>query len=985
MGNSRDEGHVDRLVDEVLNRADADPKLDDPTRDLLLAALLNELEGALTDLGSATLERPEPATSDEDADPAVAYVEQISVQGFRGIGEKATLSLTPGPGLTLIVGRNGSGKSSFAEGLELLLTGDNPRWSSRKGKHWKDGWRNLHFPGETALEAKLLIEGQKGPTVIRRRWPTDADLDHLATSVSCPSGDLASVTDLGWDTPLATFRPFLSYNELASMLEDGPSKLFDALSSLLGLQDLPEAAERLKAARLALETLPKTAKKELDSLLPMLDELTQADPPDERATQAFAALQGRTWKLDDVDAVLGSAPLGDDSDLELLRQLAALTAPDAETVNAQAAELREALEEAEGLAGTDAEQAHRLATLLRQATDFYDTGHYDEAHADGAADQDCPVCGTESKLTAEWRATTATEIEQLEQQAATVNASRQRLTNAERALRAHPGAPPSILQAALDRQLLDAAQLTDLHQTWQAWATSATNKDTALPDLLAQAEAHAAPLAQATAEITTQATATYTERQDTWRPVADRLTPWLANARKAEASKPTVKALKAAEAWLRETATTLRNERFAPIKDQVQSHWNQLRTHSNVQLEDVQFKGKTTTRNVAIDITVDDTPGAALSVMSQGELNALALCLFLPRATMEESPFRFLFIDDPVQAMDPARVDGLARTLETVAQHRQVVVFTHDNRLPEAVRRLRIDATIQEVHRDPNSKVTLEPGLAPPERHLDDARALALSDHVPHHVRDRVIPGICRLAIESACNETYRRRRLEAGDRHRDIEDQLDRNGKLLERLALALFDDADRAGDVLGRLNSKKKRYADIAQACNKGAHGGASAVEIGFVNDAAAPGRLHPDRHPMTEPTTQAPQHLATQLLEQSRLLAEQAKGPDHRSWTRAAALLQRQALESLLYELWRKREPEMLEATTRAQLLCLREYLQGNEELAREVHFLWSVLSEAAHARELNLAPSRNELGAWEAAIAHLALHPAIGIDANSPSIA
>ena len=60
-------------------------------------------------------------------------------------------------------------------------------------------------------------------------------------------------------------------------------------------------------------------------------------------------------------------------------------------------------------------------------------------------------------------------------------------------------------------------------------------------------------------------------------------------------------------------------------------------------------------------MTVDGVPGAALGVMSQGELHSLALSLFLPRATLSESPFRFVVIDDPVQSMDPARVDGLAR------------------------------------------------------------------------------------------------------------------------------------------------------------------------------------------------------------------------------------------------------------------------------------------------------------------------------------
>ena len=52
----------------------------------------------------------------------------------------------------------------------------------------------------------------------------------------------------------------------------------------------------------------------------------------------------------------------------------------------------------------------------------------------------------------------------------------------------------------------------------------------------------------------------------------------------------------------------------------------------------------------------------------------------VPRGgALRASPFRFLFIDDPVQAMDPAKVDGLARVLESTAAG-QTIVFTHDYR-----------------------------------------------------------------------------------------------------------------------------------------------------------------------------------------------------------------------------------------------------------------------------------------------------------------
>ena len=94
-------------------------------------------------------------------------------------------------------------------------------------------------------------------------------------------------------------------------------------------------------------------------------------------------------------------------------------------------------------------------------------------------------------------------------------------------------------------------------------------------------------------------------------------------------------------------------------------------------------------RQLELDVTVDGEPGSALGVMSQGEVNALALSIFLPRATIAGSPFRFLVVDEPVQAMDPAKVDGLAKVLAKVAAPPPGHLFTHDNRLAAAIRACR--------------------------------------------------------------------------------------------------------------------------------------------------------------------------------------------------------------------------------------------------------------------------------------------------------
>ncbi len=324
------------------------------------------------------------------------------------------------------------------------------------------------------------------------------------------------------------------------------------------------------------------------------------------------------------------------------------------------------------------------------------------------------------------------------------------------------------------------------------------------------------------------------DKEDAWRPLVLMLAEWLPSARRMLEEKEVLESLKAAESWIRKTGTDIRNERFQPIKEKVKGFWELLRTESSVDLYDVTFEGKTTSRRVNLNVKVDGTEGAALGVMSQGELHSLALSLFLPRATLDSSPFRFIFIDDPVQAMDPAKVDGLARVLEAVAKDRQVVVFTHDDRLPQAVRYLDIEATIIQVQRREGSVVELQTVDSPVEHYLNDAWALAKTKHLPGNVFLRVVPGLCRNGLEAACAEVIRRRRLSSGEPHESVEALLDQYDKLLPRLALALFDDGERAGDVMGTINNKYgHRAGDVVMNCNKGAHESLQKDGVGFIQD--------------------------------------------------------------------------------------------------------------------------------------------------------
>ena len=123
--------------------------------------------------------------------------------------------------------------------------------------------------------------------------------------------------------------------------------------------------------------------------------------------------------------------------------------------------------------------------------------------------------------------------------------------------------------------------------------------------------------------------------------------------------------------------------------------------------------------------------------------------------------------------------------------------------------------------RRPGSTVQLRTCLDPVEQALQDAKALAADDSLPPEVAGRVVPGLCRTAVEAAFTETIWRQQLRAGRRHDKIEEALEAARVRLNLLAaLALTGDAAKGGVVLPKLNSWGYRFANTYQALNKGAH---------------------------------------------------------------------------------------------------------------------------------------------------------------------
>ncbi|PWR12671.1 hypothetical protein DKT69_23230 [Micromonospora sicca] len=793
------------LLDQVFDRL-AEDNIADDVVDLVLGAYVGDaaldavLSGEPVDLPErdpSTRPRPQPL-----------YLESVTVAGFRGVGPQQSLRLQPHAGLTLVIGRNGSGKSSYAEAVELAVSGNSARWADRNSV-FKDGWRNLHCGSPCEIEVQLRAEGASKPLRVRRTWRDDhTEANQGIGSVLAEDGQRYTETaELGWRKPLEAYRPFLTASDLGRLVTSTPSGLFDALAPILGMDPVVDADRRLMRVRRELNDQIAAVKAARDALRTAL-----AEVDDQRAQAAAAILAKRTPDLDALDQLLADAGSDTHDPVAVAaRRLVAVALPD----QGYATEVADGLAAAAALVGelstTRAGTADQAAQLLRMAVTLHDD------HGDSP----CPVCGA-GRLDATWRAQAGETLDQLQRDTVAVAEGTRRLQDAQaraarlldldRRISAHD---LEAMAGALDQPDVVKRFRLRADELRSAGAELSSN------ELAAHLRAAYPPLLEAFIELQEATLAWLRQRHDAWREHAVALQDWLTRARVGTDSDAKFKRVKAAREWLTKAIDELRNELFQPFAQRSQEIWEELRQESNVELSGMRLDGTNTRRKISFPAKVDGTTTSAMAVMSQGELQALGLSVFLPRACADDSPFRFVIIDDPVQSMDPSKVDGLAQVLAGLAETRQVVVFTHDNRLPEAIRRLRIEATIWAVTRRDESVVEIRKNSDPIERYLNDAYAILKAEGLADNARYPLVSGFCRSALEAACHERIRRERIGRGERHGDVEELIEKALALNQVAALALFGDMHQGGKVLSRLNQFGHWAGDAFKACKQGVHG--------------------------------------------------------------------------------------------------------------------------------------------------------------------
>ncbi|MET8152840.1 hypothetical protein ACIBSW_21925 [Actinoplanes sp. NPDC049668] len=689
-----------------------------------IAAAASGLEPGMRDLLLELVRAKNPisATSVTTAD-GPWFVRNMHVRGHIGVGAEAVdLPLKPTTGLTIVSARNGTGKTSIADGARHALSGGTKR-------SYQVLAENVHYPYRDIVVT--LSNGRRDIEIVCGRDEKVQWRD---------ANGILSLPPADWTDAFGRYMPVLLYPEMSQVIQD-PSNLHAFLKDALELTALEELQAILKtdrekgsAARRAVEAahasalsgVIKAGHQELAAT--MRDCGAFPDKEADARIQALAATLPST----------APPPLG---------------LPDVWAMDDRRRERAiNALDRLDAAARSDAAGAAALLGLLQKALVPGD------ARLDHLRERDvCPVC---QAVGHDWTRRATEEADRLRTATRDLRAANHAVTAALRDL---GGCFPAALTDSLRRTLARMDDpTTELRiKQWDRLVRVATDMSTITTvTSLIEALEESVDLA---AWYTNIREALLARRDDViaakaavrvhigaWMDIYARERPAVDRLAVADRLDRRV------DGWIR----TAREDIFAPIGNEVMELWSILNPDADLKLTGIALTGGTKLRrSVALNLADGDvalpTGKNSSAVLSTGQRNALSLATYLPRATQPGSPFGFLILDDPIHAFDKGRVRYLAQHLMTLAERFQVVVFTHDDRLWRELRGLGAMPTHIQMdrHGDGQPQVRVRNVASPGIQRLDELqRVLGAEKGSPIGTPSAVISmtlAMCRQAVDT--------------------------------------------------------------------------------------------------------------------------------------------------------------------------------------------------------------------------------------------
>lgn len=713
-------------------------------------------------------------------------IASVAVTGLGGVGRltPGCLDLDPVPGLTVVRGPNGSGKTSIAKAVELSLRSTAGVGEEASGDLWAT---TLLADGAPQAKVEVTLTSGCDRFEIHTLLGRDGE---AATSAVLTDHDGAHELDLGqdWQDAVVASRACYSYSRLQSRLQS-TKDLQIFLEELLVLgpawQDVRDELDR-------------RSRQGNDAAKEFKKALGQAKRKDQEVGVRFRADPRRPSPLPDIEWPRVDENIEawiDRTGLGGAEQASTITAGDEieDTVTAVAAHLDEAEQ------GLSAAEDHLRSPELTRVT------HHVGSLLENSrlADEQCPLCGTPT----DWRAHAQRLISghrEWDRHAARVQEAIGDIVDwAERALRPSlgacvPGGPDDLVSALGEAVRSDGCR-----------AHSATHR--VAQDLLGWLASEEASGWLAAVRRGSDASAQW--RRERAELVAVFLDVWRRNqgaACDADAWATAAKTLDAVQ-------VRMRQERQDGVTSLLRSAVAELLPDAHIEIGEITHGGGARQRRgvtVAMEIGART---ATLGMLSSGQRNALLLAPLTMSAAA--SPFGFRLVDDPIHALDDTRVDLVAAQLVRLAETHQVVVFTHDPRLEEHLRARVPTMSVIAVDRDPTTQtVAWSQHSTPWDALLKDA------DRLREHARsdgwqadasvESVVLGLCRNALDGAIRQTVISYAVRHGE---DVEQALGRLDKKETRKRIK------HVVDLVGRrLLPKTEACRDTHLATwNAGTHG--------------------------------------------------------------------------------------------------------------------------------------------------------------------
>ncbi len=658
--------------------------------------------------------------------PKQPVLRTLTIKSFRGFLEPRTVLLDASA--TIVVGPNGSGKTSLFDALQWLMLGRIERLAGLATRRSGDYVVSSFAPvGEPAVVSAELRVGEKHIVLRRQGTAKENDLswtDGGETLVGSEADRKLCATLLGEselslrDTMLTS--GLLQQDVMRAVLEDQPKNRYRQMAAMLGLTEIAgfedqaravSEATRKEAGRMLEEHEQSEARLATESAeLERLEQRLVAQPEFQQARAAFESRLVGAEKALAVESIPTSAPdavflgqwarrlrwgavelLVDDEELRARDDaLEGIDPNELEHVRGEERARQAALESARA-ALADAEEKH--APAQQRASQLAELA----AIALPLLGERCPVCEQEiesADVATHLHELVAADGEHLAELREHLQLARDEVEQSDQALR----------MVAEKRAQLEAQQEArdDLAAARKAWfgrceqlsreagrrlkdellAPVLNGERAALQALRDSADVVVGVADELAALLGASGLSEEVERQ---RQQVAKLTRDLEETKRAAADHSArAAAAKTLAAAATEAITGVARRRFSTLQPLLDDIFRRLDPHPVFRT--LGFELDVAYRSGVADPFVRDpeqgVTGDPLLVFSSSQANVAALTYFLALSwAAGTQALPFLLLDDPLQSMDDVNALGFSDLCRHIRRRRQLVLSTHERRL----------------------------------------------------------------------------------------------------------------------------------------------------------------------------------------------------------------------------------------------------------------------------------------------------------------